>query len=113
VDTTKEVTVWGDVIRRHRDLLDFTRAELAVMIGKSEPLIEKYETGTTRPPIEMARALDEALGSGEAVVAACGYAVADVDWGKEISTLRERISQLATDLQALTAIVSDLQQRGH
>ncbi|MFT9016439.1 MAG: helix-turn-helix domain-containing protein [Acetobacter sp.] len=52
----------GGRIRTQRELLGFTQAKLASMIGVSENAVTQYETGRSSPRRERVGALAKALG---------------------------------------------------
>lgn len=96
---------WSDVIRRYRELLDLSRPDLARLTGLSAAVIEKYELAGTRPSIDAARSLDDALSAGGAVLTACGF-TPPMDWGRELDQLRDRLAQLAETVESLARKLS-------
>lgn len=100
----------AEVIRRYRDVLGLSREDVARMIDVSAAAVVKWETTSTTPERPNAAALDEALGAGGAILAACGYP-APVDWGTDLSMLREQLADLVQQFQSLTAVVEHLRRR--
>lgn len=59
---TPKAIAMGGRIRTQRELLGFTQAKLASMIGVSENAVTQYETGRSSPRRERVGALAKALG---------------------------------------------------
>lgn len=52
---------WADVIRRRREALGFSKAEVARAANISEPSLGRYESGEREPTLSVARAIADAL----------------------------------------------------
>lgn len=51
----------GDLIKQHRKEKGLTQAELAKLVGVSQPAIGKYESGDRQPSIQLTTKMSEAL----------------------------------------------------
>lgn len=96
-------STYGEVIREHRG--PRSRHSVALALGRTEGAVRQWETGTTRPPYDVARQLDELLGAG-AIMRALGYETADTlaEIRAELAEIRARLDVLEARDEALANV---------
>ena len=97
----------AEVIKRYRDAVPLTQAEVAGALGITEGAVWQWERGRTHPSRARAIRLDRLLGASGALVAALGYRLPE-DNEAEVTRLRAEVGSQGKRLDDLAALVSEL-----
>ena len=99
----------GEQMRRWRDHVRITQQGLANQLQVSVATVSGWERDLFLPRRPMAARIDDALGAGGRLLQAFGYTDDDsVTRHDEVAELRQRVEELAADLERLNAVVAAL-----
>lgn len=94
----------SELVAEWRRSAGMTQEKLADRLPVGVDMLRKIETGTAKPSVETARALDQALGTGGAIFRAY-FSRPDDD---DVERLRARVAEMSHDLHSLSETVEQL-----